>query len=146
MKAVALTSARLAAGLCLVAAISTARAQQPQFKTGVERILIDVQVIDAQGRPLENLGPSDFEVRFNREPRAIESVQFVRAAALDTPAGGQSASSGFTAADANGGFGAGGRDFISRRSRSSTSRRAITTSSSRSPSASAFQAPGRASA
>src|SRR5262245_17550374 len=86
--------------------------QQPQFKSGVDRILVDVQVIDAQGRPLENLGPGDFEVRFNRDPRNIESVQFVRSAALDTPAGGQKAAPGFTAPDANGGFGAGGRDFI----------------------------------
>jgi VWFA-related protein len=87
-------------------------AQQPQFKTGVERILVDVQVVDPQGRPLENLGPSDFEVRLNREPRSIASVEFVRSAALDTPAGGQAAPRGFTSADANGGFGAGGRDFV----------------------------------
>ena len=113
METVAFTlSARLAAGLWLVVGIVAPHAQQPQFKTGVERILIDVQVIDAQGRPLENLGPSDFEVRFNREPRTIDSVQFVRSAALDTPAGGHSASPGFTTADANGGFGAGGRDFV----------------------------------
>ena len=89
-----------------------AASQQPQFKSSVELILVDVQVIDAQGRPLENLGPNDFDVRLNREPRNIASVQFVRSAALDTPAGGQAASRGFTTADANGGFGAGGRDFI----------------------------------
>ena len=86
--------------------------QPPQFRSAVERILVDVQVIDGQGRPLENLGPADFEVRFNREPRTIASVQFVRSTALDTPAGGQKAAPGFTAPDANGGFGAGGRDFI----------------------------------
>jgi VWFA-related protein len=102
-----------AAGVSLAAAVAAVHAQQPQFKSGVERILVDVQVIDGQGRPLENLGPGDFEVRLNRELRNIASVQFVRSAALDTPAGGQRASSpGFTAVDANGGFGAGGRDFI----------------------------------
>jgi len=101
----------LAAGLSLAAAAAV-HAQQPQFKSGVERILVDVQVVDSQGRPLENLGPGDFEVRFNRELRSIASVQFVRSAALETPAGGQTASRGFTAPDANGGFGAGGRDFI----------------------------------
>jgi VWFA-related protein len=101
----------LATGLSLVA-VSAVHAQQPQFKASIERILVDVQVIDAQGRPLENLAAEDFEVRFNREPRTIASVQFVRSAALETPAGGQAASRGFTAADRNGGFGAGGRDFI----------------------------------
>jgi VWFA-related protein len=101
----------LAAGLSLVAAAAV-HAQPPQFKSSIERIVVDVQVIDAQGRPLENLAAGDFEVRFNRQPRTIASVQFVRSAALDTPAGGQVASRGFTTADVNGGFGAGGRDFI----------------------------------
>jgi len=101
----------LAAGLSLVAAAAV-HAQQPQFKSSIERILVDVQVIDAQGRPLENLVAGDFEIRFNRQPRTIATVQFVRSAALDTPAGGQVASRGFTTADVNGGFGAGGRDFI----------------------------------
>jgi VWFA-related protein len=96
----------------VVVAAAAAHAQAPQFRSAVERILVDVQVVDAQGRPLENLGPGDFEVRFNREPRSIASVQFVRSAAIDTPAGGQTASRGFTTADANGGFGAGGRDFV----------------------------------
>ena len=90
----------------------SAAAQQPQFKTAVERILVDVQVIDAQGRPVENLGPGDFEVRLNRDPRTVATVQFIRAAELETPAAGQTASRGFTADDANGGYGAGGRDFI----------------------------------
>src|SRR5215831_12466258 len=93
----------LAAGLSLAAAAAV-HAQQPQFKSSIERILVDVQVIDAQGRPLENLAAGDFEVRFNREPRTIASVQFVRSAALETPAGGRAAARGFTTADRNGGF------------------------------------------
>lgn len=102
----------LATGLLLAAAIAAVYAQAPQFKSAIERILVDVQVIDAQGRPLENLGPADFEVRLNRELRTIASVEFVRSAALETAAGGQMAARGFTSADANGGYGAGGRDFV----------------------------------
>jgi VWFA-related protein len=88
-------------------------AQQPPFKSGVERILVDVQVVDGQGRPLEALAAGDFDVRIGREPRKVASAQFIRAAELDTAAGGKAVTSkGFVAPDANGGFGAGGRDFV----------------------------------
>lgn len=101
----------LAAGCAFVAAAG-AYAQAPQFRSGVERILVDLQVIDPQGRPIEHLGAGDFEVRLNREIRTVVSVAFVRSAALDTAAGGRTAAGGFTPADANGGYGAGGRDFV----------------------------------
>jgi hypothetical protein len=64
-----------AVGLWLAAATVAVRTQAPQFKTGVETILVDVQVVDAQGRPLENLGASDFDVRLDRTSRAISSVR-----------------------------------------------------------------------
>ena len=87
--------------------------QQPQFKSSVERVLIDVQVVDRQGQPIENLGPGDFEVRLNRDPRPIASVEFLRAASAATPAGGSVAGSqGFVAAHAANGAAPGGRDFI----------------------------------
>src|SRR5438105_3359387 len=76
----------------------SAAAQQPQFKSGVERVLVDVQVVDRQGQPIENLGPGDFDVRFNRDPRPVASVEFLRAASATTPAGGSTAGSqGFVA-------------------------------------------------
>lgn len=99
-------------GLWLAAATAAVRTQAPQFKTGVEKILVDVQVVDQQGRPLENLGASDFDLRLDRAPRVVSSVQFIRAAALDTAAGGKTSTPGFTRPDENGGFGAGGRDFV----------------------------------
>jgi VWFA-related protein len=98
----------------LLALILLAQApQHPQFTSGVERILVDVQVVDALGRPIEHLGADDFEVRFNRQPRAVASVQFLRAAALETPAGGSRAvSQGFVASHAANGDTPGGRDFV----------------------------------
>jgi len=97
----------LAAVLCL------APAQQAQFKSTVERILIDVQVVDSQGRPIESLGAGDFEVRVNRDPRTVASVQFLRAAELAAPAGGgRTGSQGFVASHAANAGAPGGRDFV----------------------------------
>jgi VWFA-related protein len=104
-----------ALGAVQVVAAATAliSAQQPQFKSGVERILIDVQVVDTQGRPIDNLVAGDFDVRLNRDVRTVASAQFIRAAQIDTPAGGGGAGSqGFVAdAIANDGD-RGGRDFV----------------------------------
>jgi VWFA-related protein len=87
--------------------------QQPQFKSGIERVLVDVQVVDRQGQPIENLGPGDFDVRFNRDPRPVASVEFLRAATAATPAGGSTAGSqGFVASHAANGNTPGGRDFV----------------------------------
>jgi VWFA-related protein len=63
-------------------------AQQPQFKTGVERIVVDVEVVDNQGRPISSLTADDFEVRFDQGIRKVATVQFIRDAALDTAAAG----------------------------------------------------------
>ena len=65
-------------------------AQQPQFKTAVERILVDVQVVDPQGRPISSLTADDFEVRFDQGIRRVASVEFVRDAAIETLAAGGS--------------------------------------------------------
>jgi VWFA-related protein len=62
--------------------------QQPQFKTDVERIVIDVQVVDKEGRPVSSLTADDFEVRFDQGIRKVATVQFIRDAILETPAAG----------------------------------------------------------
>ncbi len=98
--------------LYLSVALSLA-AQQPQFKSGVERILIDVQVVDTQGLPIEHLTAADFDVRFNRDPRTVASIQFLRAADIAAPAGGgQTGSPGFVASRAANAGARGGRDFV----------------------------------
>jgi VWFA-related protein len=84
-------------------------AQQPQFKTAVERILVDVQVVDPQGRPISSLTADDFEVRFDQGIRRVASVEFVRDAAIETlAAGGKDAAPG----PASPAVPSVGRDFI----------------------------------
>lgn len=51
--------------------------QQPKFRTGVEVVLIDVNVVDAQGHPVASLKAEDFAVSVDRKPRKIASAQFV---------------------------------------------------------------------
>jgi VWFA-related protein len=86
--------------------------QAPQFKSGVERILVDVQVIDNQGRPVPALRPEDFEVRVDQQRRTVASAEFIRAAATDTPAGGAMLPNGAPAPPASDAASPGGRDFI----------------------------------
>jgi VWFA-related protein len=96
-----------------LAALTLALApQQPaQFRSAVERIVIDVQIVDKAGTPLESLTAEDFEVRFDQKPRTIAAVQFIRAAAIDTPAAGAPVASGVSASTANA-ENRGSRDFI----------------------------------
>ena len=86
--------------------------QAPQFKSGVERILVDVQVIDNQGRPIPALRPEDFEVRVDQQPRTVASAEFIRAAAIDSAAGGAVLPNGAPAPPASDAASPGGRDFI----------------------------------
>src|SRR6185503_18554333 len=82
----------------------------PRFSSSIERIVIDVQVVDNQGRPLTQLGVADFEVLFDRQPRTIASAQLVVAADVETVSAGAAAPAGrsVTSAAADS---AGGRDF-----------------------------------
>src|SRR5881392_2021883 len=68
--------------------------QPPQFRSGVERIIIDVQVVDDAGQPIDTLTAGDFDVQFDRHPRTVVAAQFIRSAAIDTPAAGAAASPG----------------------------------------------------
>ena len=90
----------------------SAAAQQPQFKAGVERILVDVQVVDNQGRPIPALKADDFEVRVDQQLRTIASVEFIRAAATDAAAGGAMRPDGSPAPPSTDAATSGGRDFI----------------------------------
>jgi len=94
-----------------VFALLAAQQQVPQFRSAVERIAVDVQVVDSQGRPLESLTAADFEVRIDQHARTVTSAEFIRAAALETPAGGVAAPPGVPVWAANDGN-RGGRDFI----------------------------------
>jgi VWFA-related protein len=97
--------------LFVAIALQAAPPQPPQFRSNVERIVIDVQVVDAEGRPLESLTAADFEVKLDQHVRPVAIAQFMRAAQIDTPAGGAPVKPGTSAASANL-ENSGRRDFI----------------------------------
>lgn len=41
------------------------------------RVVVDVRVLDGQGRPVTGLGPSDFRVRIGGRPARVESAYWV---------------------------------------------------------------------
>jgi VWFA-related protein len=97
--------------LFVAIALQAAPPQPPQFRSSVDRIVIDVQVVDAEGRPLESLTAADFEVKLDQHVRPVAIAQFMRAAYIDTPAGGAPVAPGTSAATANL-ENSGRRDFI----------------------------------
>ena len=51
-----------ATGAWLGATTTSVRSQQPTFRAATDLIAVDVQVVDADGRPLTRLRPDQFEV------------------------------------------------------------------------------------
>jgi VWFA-related protein len=69
-------SFRIGAGAVLIALLSQGSlGSQGSRGSGVARM--DAIAIDAQGRPVRDLGPADFEIIEGGSPRPIESVQFI---------------------------------------------------------------------
>ena len=79
----------LAAAVTIGGSIAIAAQQQPQqppppqqvprpaFETKAEIVLVDVNVVDRDAKPVPSLTPDDFELEVNGQPRAISSVQFI---------------------------------------------------------------------
>ncbi len=67
----------VAAGLGLAAAGQT----PPQFRAGVDLVVVDVTVLGRGGDPLTELSPEDFTLIVDGRPRPIQSVRLVRAGA-----------------------------------------------------------------
>src|SRR4029453_18678624 len=61
------------AALC-VAAVS---AQQTVFRSKVDVIAVDVQVVDTKGNPIGRIGPDAFNVTINGQRRKVVSAQFI---------------------------------------------------------------------
>jgi len=64
--------------------------QPPLFRSAVDVIAVDVQVVDREGNPIEALPPNAFEVSIKGQRRRVLSAEFVRSAyvdAIQTPAG-----------------------------------------------------------
>src|SRR6476619_4277509 len=67
-----------------VAAVS---AQQTVFRSKVDVIAVDVQVVDGEGYPIGRIGPDAFSVTINGQRRKVVSAQFVaQQPANDDPA------------------------------------------------------------
>jgi VWFA-related protein len=58
--------------------------QAPVFRSSVDLIAVDVQVVDKQGNPIERLGPDTFEVLINGRRRRVVSAEFIRQAPGDS--------------------------------------------------------------
>ena len=63
----------LAAG----AALSAQQPQRPIFETKAELVLVDVNVVDRDSKPVTTLTPADFQLEVNGQPRPIASIQFI---------------------------------------------------------------------
>ncbi len=85
-----------------------ARAQQPVFRTAVDVIAVDVQIVDAKGNPIDRLGANAFEVSIEGHRRKVLSASFIRSDTSDTSIGRSDPSSLAAAAPAAGA----GRTFI----------------------------------
>src|SRR6187397_2721326 len=76
--AVRLIGAVLTVSLASASWSDTPAAQQARFRSAVDVIAVDVQVIDKDGYPIAQLGPESFEVSINGHKRKVVSAQFLR--------------------------------------------------------------------
>jgi len=65
----------LAAGLALTAAEPSSQ-QTPVFRAGVDLAMLEVRVLDADGRPVKGLGPDDFTVELDGRKTPVRVVDY----------------------------------------------------------------------
>lgn len=68
------------ASVLLVIAAASIAAQDPQpriFRSGVDLVVVDAMVLDAEGRPITDLTADDFLVTAAGKPRKVRSAEFV---------------------------------------------------------------------
>jgi len=84
------TAMTLLCSLALAAQQAAAPAQQvprSTFEAKAEIVLVDVNVVDRDARPVATLTEADFELEVNGQPRKLQSVQFISTAPSNvTPA------------------------------------------------------------
>jgi hypothetical protein len=73
----AATVAAIVTGGLVVSAWQAAQQQKPAFRSGVELVTIDVNVVDRDGQPVRGLAPSDFAVLVGGQVRRVVSAEFV---------------------------------------------------------------------
>ena len=84
-----LTAIVVACSLALQAQTSTPQTPQlprPSFETRAEIVLVDVNVVDRDAKPVATLTPADFELEVNGQPRQIDSLQFIATTPTNTSA------------------------------------------------------------
>ena len=65
----------------------TPQVPRPTFETSAEIVLVDVNVVDRDARPVPTLTAADFNLEVNGQPRPIQTVQFISTTATNvTPA------------------------------------------------------------
>ncbi|HEU4936031.1 MAG TPA: hypothetical protein VFT39_06225, partial [Vicinamibacterales bacterium] len=74
-------------GAALPAVCVVAVSAQTVFRSTVDVIAVDVQVVDSDGNPIGRIGPDSFQVSINGQRRKVVSAQFVgQMATSDDPA------------------------------------------------------------
>jgi VWFA-related protein len=80
MSFVALVAAATATALVLTVSAQT---QTPTFRSSVDLVAVDVQVVNADGVPIEALKPEDFQVAIGGQQRRVVSADFIRNTNVD---------------------------------------------------------------
>jgi len=75
--------ALLVAATCLMAASGAAQ-ERPTFRSGIDVVLIDVNVVDRSHKPVGGLQPGDFVVSVDGRRRKVVSAQFINRGAPAT--------------------------------------------------------------
>jgi len=78
MNRIAILAAAWLAAAPAIAGPAGQAAQPPRFRTGVDLIAVDVQVIDRDGHPIADLGPEKFEVKINGRRRRVVTAELIR--------------------------------------------------------------------
>ena len=89
----ALTALTLSCGLLVVARPFGQHPPAPTFRTAADLVVVDVQVIDANGAPIPTLTKDDFRVSIDRRRRTVQSAEFL-SYATTAPSAGQMPASG----------------------------------------------------
>jgi hypothetical protein len=64
----------VAVALALTASL---QGQQPTFRSGVDLIRLDVQVVTGDGTPVTDLTENDFDIQVNGTPSLVRTLRFL---------------------------------------------------------------------